>query len=34
VRAEQALTEAGLPNLRVLSGGMLAWQATGAPINR
>ena len=33
-RAEQALAEAGLPNLRVLSGGMLAWQAIGAPVHR
>lgn len=30
--AEQALASAGLPNLRVLSGGMTAWQATGAPV--
>ncbi|KQX51011.1 MULTISPECIES: rhodanese-like domain-containing protein [unclassified Streptomyces] len=32
--AEQALTEAGLPNLRVLEGGMNAWEATGAPVKR
>ncbi|MFG3345869.1 rhodanese-like domain-containing protein [Streptomyces sp. NPDC048018] len=33
-QARQALTEAGLPNLRVLEGGMNAWEATGAPANR
>ncbi|MDQ7903702.1 rhodanese-like domain-containing protein [Phytohabitans sp. ZYX-F-186] len=33
-QAERALAEAGLPNLRVLDGGMLAWQATGAPVKR
>jgi hypothetical protein len=32
VAAEQALTGAGLPNLRVLDGGMLAWQADGGPV--
>lgn len=32
--AEQALTEAGLPNLRVLAGGMVAWETTGAPVRR
>ncbi|HEU4423754.1 MAG TPA: rhodanese-like domain-containing protein [Pilimelia sp.] len=31
--AEQSLAEAGLPNLRVLGGGMLAWQAEEAPTN-
>lgn len=30
--AEQALTAAGLPNLRVLHGGIIAWQAAGAPV--
>ncbi|MBG0831848.1 rhodanese-like domain-containing protein [Planomonospora sp. ID67723] len=30
--AEQALASAGLPNLRVLSGGITAWQAAGAPV--
>ena len=30
--AEAALAAAGLPNLRVLSGGITAWQAAGAPI--
>lgn len=33
-QAEQALAEAGLPNLRVLDGGMMAWEAAGAPVNR
>ncbi|MFJ7263626.1 rhodanese-like domain-containing protein [Streptomyces globosus] len=33
-QAEQALAEAGLPNLRVLDGGMTAWEASGAPVNR
>ncbi|MDQ0931160.1 rhodanese-like domain-containing protein [Streptomyces turgidiscabies] len=33
-QAEKALAEAGLPNLRVLDGGMNAWEATGAPANR
>ncbi|MET9133788.1 rhodanese-like domain-containing protein [Streptomyces antibioticus] len=33
-QAEQALAEAGLPNLRVLDGGMMAWEADGAPVNR
>ncbi|MDX2560740.1 rhodanese-like domain-containing protein [Streptomyces sp. TX20-6-3] len=33
-RAEQALAGAGLPNLRVLDGGMNAWEAAGAPVNR
>ncbi|QNE73900.1 DUF2892 domain-containing protein [Streptomyces finlayi] len=33
-QAEQALTEAGLPNLRVLDGGMMAWEMAGAPVNR
>ncbi|MEU4644477.1 rhodanese-like domain-containing protein [Micromonospora sp. NPDC023814] len=31
-QAEQALAGAGLPNLKVLGGGMLAWQAANAPI--
>lgn len=31
-QAERALAEAGLPNLRVLGGGMLAWTAAGAPV--
>ncbi|MFC9467726.1 rhodanese-like domain-containing protein [Streptomyces coelicoflavus] len=33
-QAEEALAEAGLPNLRVLDGGMTAWEASGAPVNR
>ncbi|MCH0564688.1 MULTISPECIES: rhodanese-like domain-containing protein [unclassified Streptomyces] len=33
-QAEQALAEAGLPNLRVLDGGMVAWETAGAPVNR
>ncbi|MFI7575735.1 rhodanese-like domain-containing protein [Micromonospora sp. NPDC049497] len=33
-QAEQALAEIGLPNLKVLNGGMLAWQATKAPIKQ
>ncbi|MFC8274006.1 rhodanese-like domain-containing protein [Streptomyces sp. NPDC057271] len=33
-QAEQALAEAGLPNLRVLDGGMMAWEVAGAPVNR
>jgi rhodanese-related sulfurtransferase len=32
-QAEQALAAAGLPNLRVLQGGITAWQAAGAPVN-
>ncbi|PXY22966.1 rhodanese-like domain-containing protein [Prauserella muralis] len=31
-QAEQALAAAGLPNLRVLDGGIAAWQAEGAPV--
>jgi rhodanese-related sulfurtransferase len=33
-QAEQALREAGLPGLRVLDGGMVRWEQTGAPVNR
>ncbi|RSM99076.1 sulfurtransferase [Nonomuraea sp. WAC 01424] len=33
-QAEQALAEAGLPNLRVLEGGVVAWEAAGAPVER
>lgn len=33
-QAEQALTTAGLPGLRVLDGGMVSWEAAGAPVNR
>ncbi|MFB7511655.1 rhodanese-like domain-containing protein [Streptomyces sp. NPDC056144] len=32
--AEKALAEAGLPNLRVLEGGMTAWEAVSAPVER
>ncbi|MFF8599907.1 rhodanese-like domain-containing protein [Streptomyces sp. NPDC015232] len=32
--AEQALAQAGLPNLRVLEGGITAWDAVGAPLKR
>ncbi|MEU7575283.1 rhodanese-like domain-containing protein [Micromonospora sp. NPDC049240] len=31
-QAERALATVGLPNLRVLDGGMLAWQAASAPV--
>jgi len=31
-QAEKALAEIGLPNLKVLNGGILAWQAANAPI--
>ncbi|MFE0700965.1 rhodanese-like domain-containing protein [Streptomyces sp. NPDC058872] len=33
-QAERALAEAGLPNLRVLEGGITAWETAGAPLNR
>ncbi|MHA6793843.1 rhodanese-like domain-containing protein [Pseudonocardia bannensis] len=33
-QAERALAEAGLPGVRVLTGGLTAWQASGAPVNR
>ncbi|MFG2951959.1 rhodanese-like domain-containing protein [Streptomyces adustus] len=33
-QAEEALAGAGLANLRVLDGGMMAWEASGAPVNR
>lgn len=33
-QAEQALAEAGLPNLRLLAGGVTAWEAAGAPVRR
>jgi rhodanese-related sulfurtransferase len=33
-QAEQSLAQAGLPNLKVLGGGMLAWQAANAPVNQ
>ena len=31
-QAEKALAEVGLPGLRVLEGGMVAWQSAGAPV--
>ncbi|WP_155056055.1 rhodanese-like domain-containing protein [Streptomyces blattellae] len=33
-QAEQALAEAGLPNLRVLDGGILAWESAGGFLTR
>ena len=33
-RAEELLAEAGLRNLRVLDGGMNAWEMADAPVNR
>ncbi|WP_051826667.1 rhodanese-like domain-containing protein [Kitasatospora aureofaciens] len=33
-QAEQALADAGLPNLRVLHGGMVAWETAGGPATR
>ncbi|GAA4779077.1 rhodanese-like domain-containing protein [Streptomyces sanyensis] len=33
-QAGGALAEAGMPHLRVLEGGMTAWEASGAPVNR
>lgn len=33
-QAEKALTEAGLPGVHVLDGGIGAWRAAGAPVNR
>ena len=33
-QAEKALAEVGLPGLHVLEGGMVAWEAAGAPVNR
>ena len=33
-QAEQALAEAGLPNLRVLDGGVMAWESAGGPLTR
>lgn len=32
--AEQALAAAGMPNLRVLEGGVAAWEAAGGPLRR
>jgi rhodanese-related sulfurtransferase len=33
-QAERAFADAGLPGLRVLDGGMMSWEAAGAPVNR
>ena len=33
-QAEEAFAGVGLPGLRVLDGGMDAWESTGAPLNR
>ncbi|QYX75245.1 rhodanese-like domain-containing protein [Streptomyces akebiae] len=33
-QAEEALAEAGLPNLRVLDGGVTAWEAAGGALTR
>ncbi|UXY32009.1 rhodanese-like domain-containing protein [Streptomyces sp. HUAS TT20] len=33
-QAEQALAEAGLPNLRVLDGGVMAWESAGGALTR
>jgi rhodanese-related sulfurtransferase len=33
-QAEGALAGVGLPGLRVLDGGMVAWESSGAPVNR
>ncbi|GGM21187.1 sulfurtransferase [Micromonospora sonchi] len=33
-QAEQVLAGVGLPNLKILNGGMLAWQASNAPITQ
>ncbi|MEO3770526.1 rhodanese-like domain-containing protein [Micromonospora sp. B9E7] len=33
-QAEQTLAGVGLPNLKVLDGGIMAWQAANAPIRR
>lgn len=33
-QAGQTLAQLGLPNVKILEGGMLAWQRTDAPVNR
>ncbi|RSS58794.1 rhodanese-like domain-containing protein [Streptomyces sp. WAC01280] len=33
-QAERALADAGLPNLRVLEGGIVGWENAGAPVER
>ncbi|RKN50298.1 rhodanese-like domain-containing protein [Micromonospora endolithica] len=32
-QAEQTLAQTGLPHLKVLTGGIVAWQGAGAPVN-
>lgn len=33
-QAEEALRDAGLPNLHILTGGIVDWEARGFPVNR
>ncbi|MES9537711.1 rhodanese-like domain-containing protein [Actinomadura sp. NPDC000600] len=33
-QAEEALGEAGMTNVHILDGGIVAWEAAGAPLNR
>lgn len=33
-QAEQSIAAAGMPNVHVLDGGMLAWERIGGPVNR
>ena len=33
-QAEKALADVGMPGLRVLEGGVVAWEAAGAPLDR
>ncbi|QKW35573.1 rhodanese-like domain-containing protein [Actinomadura sp. NAK00032] len=33
-QAERALAEAGMPAVHILDGGIVAWEAAGAPLNR
>ncbi|MEO6848616.1 MAG: rhodanese-like domain-containing protein [Chthoniobacterales bacterium] len=33
-QAAEKLTQCGLPNLQILEGGVLAWEASGLPLNR
>ena len=33
-QAEEALAEAGMTNVHILDGGIVAWEAAGAPLNR
>lgn len=34
VEAERALAETGMPNLRILDGGIVAWESAGGPVRR